>query len=213
MRAVAGLIALLLLAPGPWALGKRQVKLALFVGGKEVGTGLYTQELAADKLSIEFAFSFAIGQIKSSAKITSVYDQSGRPREMISWQGGAQTRRRRELYRVDSVRVEEKVQGKTQAKSIAIPQDKPLASPSLYWLIKGRPPAPDTVDEHWTLSSETNNWELARVRYKGIEEITINGRKVRAHKVQEHSGTFWFDDRGLPYRILLPRPGFVFERQ
>ena len=55
-----------------------------------------------------------------------------------------------------------------------------------------------------TVNLETLTWELVTTTYIGEVDISIAGKKVKAHRTESSRGVAFIDANGQPLRLELP---------
>ncbi|HZH98557.1 MAG TPA: hypothetical protein VEX38_06265, partial [Fimbriimonadaceae bacterium] len=92
---------------------------------------------------------------------------------------------------------------------ITLAENAPRANVSEFWFIRDKPKQGDKV-EVYVFSLDTKSWELTTFTYKGLQDVTVRGKKMKAHKVESEKATAYMDNTGLPLRLESPQ--FVMER-
>ena len=192
-----------------------EVKMRLMIDGKRSGTATYGHTLGGDgSLAAWIEMKFVAQKVPMSGYINFSFDKTGRPISYgtrISYSGTSQAQT--VTYGPNAVMVQEEIGGKRSQRGVKIPAGRRLESAGAFWFIRHRP-TPGAVDKSWTYDTEKKKWTEQIVRYVGPKKIKIGAKEVTAHELLLTVGTFWVDNKGLPYRIAFEagEMPFLFER-
>lgn len=84
-----------------------------------------------------------------------------------------------------------------------------IANPTEFWFSKIKPTKGQVV-EFFTFRVSEQAWTKVKVRYEGVKEIVVSGKRVSANLVQMGEVKTYLDEQGDPYRIELA--GLTLER-
>ena len=99
---------------------------------------------------------------------------------------------------------------KRSVHNIPLVRTAPLANPSEFWFMPGKPVAGTSV-QSYSLDLETLVWEPTRTTYVGPATLTLHGESLAAHRVDSRQGTVWIDDAGFP--LVIEGSQFRLERR
>lgn len=196
-------------------LGEGQTPLRMLVNGKEVGAAEYYYSFMANGgIAGYLKMDFVLKGSPIQAKISYTFDRTGRPMAFSTTMAAqGVTESRRVAYGREALTISTLRGGKKTDEEVPLPKGKKLASLANLWFAKGKPRA-DESDTYWIYDLDARKWVETKIHYKGMIPISVGGRKIKAHEVQETLGTFWLDDKALPYRIKisLGKAPVIFER-
>lgn len=194
-------------------LAHSQVKLSVVMGGKAVGTATITQKLRPDgSKQVMLALEIKAENASASFRSESVYASNGAPvRKYQESNYPMQKMRQTRIATFDSKGVNLVEDNNGQRKSKQYPLDPKTAREDLseFWFLRDKPKKGD-VSKAFTFNMDKLEWELVETTYGGQVEITIDGKKVKAHKTTSQRGVAYFDDIGMPLRLEVP--GGLMER-
>lgn len=200
---------------GAAMVAQAQTPLKMLINGEEVGAAEYFYSFMANGgIAGYLKMDFVLKGSPIQAKISYTFDKAGRPMAfstMMAAQGVTESHR--VSYGRDALKVSTLRGGKKTDEEVPLPKDKKLASLANLWFAKGKP-KPDQSDSYWTYDLDARKWVETKIHYRGVIPISVGGRKFKAHEVQETLGTFWLDDKAMPYKIkiLLGKAPIIFER-
>ncbi|MCW5943455.1 MAG: hypothetical protein KIS66_14580 [Fimbriimonadaceae bacterium] len=193
------------------ALG--QVQMRVLSQGVEVGTARISQKLLPDGgKQVNLNMDLKNGPTKVVVRQTSSYDAKGvathKFQETIVTPGPVRTTVIATLSdREAKVAVDKG--GKSESRTVPAPKDAPRDDPSEFWFIRDVP-RPGTKVSRYRFDMGSLDWKLLEVEYLGPREVAVGGKKVRTHAIKASDGTFYVDEKGLPY--LIETSAFRMER-
>lgn len=183
------------------------VKMAVYLSGRIAGSATVLQKIGADgSKSVQLSMELKNETVAINLRQESSYDKNGRPiRKFQETHNVTQKTRKTVVVTFDAVGANAVVDegGKRTVKKIPLPETAVREDLSEFWFLRDQP-KPGTVVKANTVNLETLTWELVTTTYKGTQEITIAGRKVKAHRTESERGVAFIDDKGLPLRLELP---------
>lgn len=190
-----------------------QVQLRVLSQGVEVGTARASQKLLPDGgKQVNLNMELKNGPTKVVVRQTSSYDLKGiathKFLETIVTPGPTRTTIIATLSDTEA-KVAVDRGGKSESKTVPAPKDAPRDDPSEFWFIRDVP-RPGTRIARYRFDTSQLEWKLTEIEYVGPREITVGGKKVRAHVIKASDGTFYLDEKGLPY--LIETATFRMER-
>lgn len=141
----------------------------------------------------------------------SVYDKNGRPVRKIQTtdtKGGVQQMIVVE-FEIGKVRVRATQNGKTVNTTVNVPIGKNINAKSEFWFVRDKIKA-GAKSTYWRFDLQTLQWVEETAIYRGLREISIGGKKIKAHLVELGSIKAFSDDKGDPWRLEME--GVVMER-
>lgn len=190
-----------------------QVQLRVLSQGVEVGTARASQKLLPDGgKQVNLNMDLKNGPTKVVVRQTSTYDAKGvathKFLETIVTPGPTRTSIIATLSDAEA-KVAVDRGGKSESKTVPAPKDAPRDDPSEFWFIRDVP-RPGTRVSRYRFDMSALEWKLMEIEYLGPKEIVVGGKKVRAHAIKASDGSFYLDEKGLPY--LIETATFRMER-
>lgn len=183
------------------------VKMTVYLSGRVAGSATVLQKVGADgSKSVQLSMELKNETVTINLRQESSYDKTGRPiRKFQETHNVTQKTRKTVVVTFDAVGANAVVDegGKRTVKKIPLPDTAVREDLSEFWFLRDQP-KPGAVVKANTVNLETLTWELVTTTYKGTQEITIAGRKVKAHRTESERGVAFIDDKGLPLRLELP---------
>lgn len=209
MSRIAAVRAFTVLLPGlalsPGALG--QVKLSVIADGRRAGEASYSHKLMPDggklvqlTVTLQSPDGKAVN-LRSETK----YDAKGIAERMFHESLADKGRTRRQVtvtFDADGAVAVEEVGGKRQTKRVPLVKTAPLENPSQFWFLRGAPKLGDRV-RYYHFDVGSLSWELNMSAYLGPKEVTIAGKKLKGHQIQENRSVAVVDDKGMLISIDL----------
>ncbi len=187
-------------------LSSAQVKLSVVQAGKAVGTATLSQKLRQDgSKQIQMSMEMKSAKDVLTFRSESIYLPSGAPlRKFQELNAPAQKFRRTVIVEFNSrgAKVTLDINGQRSTKSVDLPANASNVDKSEFWFVRDKPKE-GTKESCYSFSLETLAWDLAVTTYQGASEITVGGKKVKAHKTQSERGIAYVDDQGLPLKLEL----------
>lgn len=197
-------ILLLFVAVGVASVGMAQTKLTVFVAGRKVGTATLLQKVLPNgtksvQLSMELKSDATAATVKSEA----TYDARGAPlRKFQETLVPAQKLRRTVVVTFDreGASVVADLNGKRTTKRVPLPSTTDREDASEFWFLRDQPKKGD-VSKAYTFDIESLSWSMVTTTYEGEVEITVGGKKVKAHRTKSDKGVAFLDAQGNPLRL------------
>lgn len=188
-----------------------EVQLTLTVQGKPVGIATVGYQKTGGKYYTSTKLRTTVGAPTSFGG-----SGLGRPDGMpISSQEVRQTPAGKEVYDLaygaTSVTIKITKGGKTTTKVMPYPKSGSIKRSSMLWFIETRPKV-GAVEVAWKIDNQTQQWKKSTTKYARDEQITVGGKRVTAHVIEQEDGRMFTDDHGLPYRIEVGN-GVTLERK
>lgn len=181
--------------------------MTVYLYGRVAGTATVLQKLGADgSKSVQLAMELRSDTVAINLRQESSYDKTGRPiRKFQETHNVTQKTRKTVVVTFDAAGANAVVDegGKRTVKKVPLPETAARHDLSEFWFLRDQPKVGDVVKAN-TINLETLTWELITTIYKGTAEVTIAGRKVKAHRTESERGVAFIDDKGLPLRLELP---------
>lgn len=188
------------------ALACGQAKFQVWVGGKKAGTATLLQKVLPDgSKSVQLAMELKGTSVEAKLRAESTYDAKGKPiRKFQETIVPTQKIRRTVVVSFDAKGANATIDmnGKRTVKGVPLPETADRADVSEFWFLRDKP-KPGQVSTAYNFSIETLGWSLIATTYIGVVEVTIGGKKVKAHKTQSENGVALIDDAGVPLRLEL----------
>lgn len=199
-------LALLSLAGALQTPAPAPVKMTVYMFGRVAGTATVLQKIGTDgSKSVQLSMELRNENATINLRQESSYDKTGRPiRKFQETHNVLQKTRKTVVVTFDAVGANAVVDegGKRTVKKIPLPETAVREDPSEFWFLRDQPKT-GTVVKANTINLETLTWELVTTTYKGTVQVSIAGRKVKAHHTESERGVAYIDDKGLPLRLEL----------
>lgn len=183
------------------------VKMTVYLNGRVAGAATMLQKLGADGgKSVQLSMELKSESLAINLRQESTYDKTGRPiRKFQETHNVTLKTRRTVVVTFDAAGANAVIDegGKRTVKKIPLPETAAREDVSEFWFVRDVP-KPGAVVKANTVNLETLTWELVTTTYKGLVDITIAGRKVKAHRTESDRGVAFIDAQGLPLRLELP---------
>lgn len=191
------------------------VRMKVLIGGKPAGAAVCSLKFLPDgSIETGLDMTFNVSGVETSASSRFITDKRGRPRmQSIRQSAPGFSDFRKVMYGKDSITVIKELQSRVTSEKLPIPRGARIASESNVWFALVTP-AKGAADTSSLYDLQRSKWISKTTRYEGAQDITFKGKKVRAHRVVDGAGTFFVDEKGLPYRLTFTEQGirFVIER-
>lgn len=183
------------------------VKMTVYLSGRVAGTATMLQKIGADGgKSVQLSMELKSETVSITLRQESSYDKAGKPLRKFQETVNATSKTRKTIVvTFDSNGANAVVDegGKRTVKKIPLPTAVVREDLSEFWFVRDIP-KPGAVVKANTINLDTLTWELVTTTYVGPIEMSIAGKKVKAHKTESSKGIAYIDDNGLPLRLELP---------
>lgn len=191
----------ILLAP---VIAGAQSKLTVFVAGKKVGTATLLQKVLPDGTkSVQLSMELKTDAVTATVRSEATYTAKGAPiRKFQETLVPAQKVRRTVVVTFDDkgANVVADLNGKRTTQKIALPETTQRDDASEFWFLRDQPKK-GAVSKAYTFDIETLSWSLLTTTYEGEVEITIAGKKAKAHRTKSDKGVAYLDATGSPLKL------------
>lgn len=183
------------------------VKMTVYLSGRVAGTATLLQKLGTDGgKSVQLSMELKSEAMTATLRQESSYDKTGRPiRKFQETVIPAQKKRRTVVVTFDAAGANVVVDegGKRTVKKLPLPETATREDLSEFWFLRDTPKA-GAVAKANTVNLETLTWELVTTTYVGEVQVSIAGKKVKAHRTESDKGVAFIDANGQPLRLELP---------
>lgn len=181
-----------------------QTKLAVVVGGKRVGTATLLQKILVDGTKlVQLSMDLKSDSMAATVRSEATYTAKGAPiRKFQETLVPAQKVRRTVVITFDKegASVVADLNGKRTTKKVTLPETTQRDDASEFWFLRDQPKK-GAEAKAYTFDIETLSWSLLTTTYEGEIEITIGGKKVKAHRTKSDKGVAYLDANGNPLKL------------
>lgn len=191
-----------------------QIKLNVIADGRRAGEASYSHKILPDgsklvqlTISLQSQDGKAVN-LRSETK----YSPSGVAERMFHESLADKGRTRRQVtvtFDSEGAIAVEEAGGKRQTKRVPLVKTAPLENPSQFWFLRNVPKVGDRV-RYYHFDVGSLSWELNMSAYLGPKEVTLGGKKMQGHQIQENRSLAVVDAKGLP--IVIELGGVRMER-
>ena len=199
LAVLTGLFSLLAFAPGT-------TELAIYRNDNRVGSAWITTRLIEEKgLSIRMRVELDAGERTITVIEESDYDAEGRPvRKYARMSPPGEWSMIIATFKNGVATVITEQSAKRHTTRYKAPESADTRAVSEFWFIKTKPKPEETATYH-RFDISKMRWLKTVVKYEGLEEITIGGKKISAHltTLESEGEKFktWTDDKGAPLKV------------
>ncbi len=186
------------------SLAGAQTKLTVIVAGKKVGTATLFQKVMPDGTkSVQLSMLLKSDNVTATVRSEATYSaKGGAVRKFQETLVPGQKIRRTVVVTFDAqgANVVADLNGKRTTKKISLPETTQRDDASEFWFLRDQPKK-GAVAKAYTFDIETLSWSLLTTTYEGEVEITVGGKKVKAHRTNSDKGTAFLDSAGNPIKL------------
>jgi hypothetical protein len=193
------------------SLYAQEVKFRVSIQGQEMGEASIGYKRLTDAMRMTFEMRLQMPGGNATFKGDETLRLDGTPIKTIqAEEGGGNKRTTIEEFTSKGLVVTRVENGKKTVKTYPFPKGKNLKSVSTLWFFV-RKPAAGAKDVSYSFSASKEKWEQSVETYVGPREITIQGKRVKAHLIQSKETSIWVDDKGFPYRMDIDQEGLKIQ--